>query len=128
MARNHRKVSSPLPFFNRDQSVDVEWDIRVDSATAAKSASLVHTLDFISKTTYFIDIDPVRPRNWYDLSRMVNEVLQNLKHFVLPEHIDLTALATCQSLHTLSLKRTSVSDVSALASCQSLSVLNLSET
>jgi hypothetical protein len=41
---------------------------------------------------------------------------------------DVSALASCQSLHTLNLAHSRVSDVSALASCQSLHTLNLAHS
>jgi hypothetical protein len=41
---------------------------------------------------------------------------------------DISALASCQALHTLSLSYTDVSDVSALASCQALRTLHLRRT
>jgi Leucine-rich repeat (LRR) protein len=41
---------------------------------------------------------------------------------------DVSALASCQSLHTLDLNDTHVSDVPALASCQSLHTVDLNDT
>jgi hypothetical protein len=63
-----------------------------------------------------------------DISALASCQALHTLHLNSTEVDDVTALASCQALHTLHLNFTKVNDVSALASYQALHTLNLKDT
>jgi Leucine-rich repeat (LRR) protein len=101
----------------QDQGVTVEWHVRAIS---------IAQVEFLLKVG--VPKDSARASD-SSTSGAIRQYLHTLNLSEMEARVsDVSALASCQSLHTLNLWRTQVSDVSVLASCQSLHTLDLSTT
>jgi hypothetical protein len=99
---------------NQNQAITVEW--HEWGASVTDVAALV---ELVSATAGAQSSEASMHRR-YRLQLMLN--------LSRTQETDVTALASCQSLHRLDLSESRVTDVSALASCQSLHTLKLVRT
>jgi hypothetical protein len=113
----HRRLQQSSSFqSSQNVGITVEWNV---SATS------------IAQVAFLLKVDV--PKDGADVSGSsaggaIRQYLHKLDLSHMQSVSDVSALASCKSLHTLDLAGTPVSDVSSLASCQSLHTLDLSDT